>query len=360
MAGGVSGGSVEMGWVMPMPGGAADTFRILSRRTKVAKLYLLGKTQYEIAKEVRCSQGTVGNDLAALREEWLASALLDFGEAKARELARIDNLEAEAWDAWYRSAEDARTYRRRVEEAAEWEEDGDGDEAGEEEDGPGDEGDGGPDRSAGGPRAGTRPPRAPRAPLEPLRAQRGPVPPRMRPVRASSETTLKSGAGDPRFLERVAWCIDTRLKLMGAYKSGTTVNNLIVRWDELYGREGEASSAGLPSDPIERRIAQAEREGRVLPSGTAVRGDGQPGDTAPSAGEAAPYEAPGFVVPEPDPDAPYVPRNDLPPGPAYVKQPIHSPGGPATYNGSGGIGASTPQIRRSRLEELEDGDEGVE
>jgi hypothetical protein len=361
---------------MPMPGGAADTFRILSRRTKVAKLYLLGKTQYEIAREVRCSQGTVGNDLAALREEWLASALLDFGEAKARELARIDNLESEAWDAWYRSAEDSRTYRRRVEEAAEWGEDGDegagegGAEGADDElrrpatgeasvaigDDQGAE-DGASSKAARPGSTPARPPRPPRPVPKPLRAQKGPVPPKMRPVRASTETTLKSGAGDPRFLERVAWCIDTRLKLMGAYKSGTTVNNLIVRWDELYGREGDDSSAGLPVDPIERRIAQAEREGRVLPMSPAAEwrpgGEGTAGD--PGRDEEEPYEPPEFVVPGPD-LSPYVPRDDLPPGPAHVKQQLNELRGPATYRGSRVASPSSADTNRARLEELEAGD----
>jgi hypothetical protein len=350
---------------MPVPGGAADTFRILSRRTKVAKLYLLGKTQYEIAREVGCSQGTVGNDLSALREEWLASALLDFGEAKARELARIDNLESEAWAAWYRSAEDSRTYRRRVEEAAEWDEDGD-EGAGEgasvgEDEAPGafddDQGaeDGASSKAARPGRTPARPPRPPRPVPKPLRAQKGPVPPKMRPVRASTETTLKSGAGDPRFLERVAWCIDTRLKLMGAYKSGTTVNNLIVRWDELYGREGDEAASGLPADPIERRIAAAEREGRVLPMPTPA-GEGRPGGKGtagdPGRDEEEPYEPPEFVVPGPD-LSPYVPRDDLPPGPAHVKQQLNELRGPATYRGSVLANPSSADTKRARLEELE-------
>jgi hypothetical protein len=145
---------------------------------------------------------------------------------------------------------------------------------------------------------------------------------------------------------------------MGAYKSGTTVNNLIVRWDELYGREGDDSSAGLPADPIERRIAQAEREGRVLPMPTPA-GEGRPGGEGtagdPGRAEEEPYEPPEFVVPGPD-LSPYVPRDDLPPGPAHVKQQLNELRGPATYRGSRVASPSSADTNRARLEELEAGD----
>jgi hypothetical protein len=73
------------------------------RRARVAGLYLEGQTQFVIAKEVGVNQSTVSRDLEAIRAEWRGSALRDFGERQAEELARIDKLETEAWAAWHRS-----------------------------------------------------------------------------------------------------------------------------------------------------------------------------------------------------------------------------------------------------------------
>lgn len=74
-----------------------------ARRRDVGRLYLSGKTQTEIAKEQDVTQATISRDLKALREQWLASALIDINEAKGRELAKIDALEVEYWEAWRRS-----------------------------------------------------------------------------------------------------------------------------------------------------------------------------------------------------------------------------------------------------------------
>lgn len=67
---------------------------------EIARRYLHGMSQMEIADELGISQSQVSRDLKVLHERWTKSALLDMNEAKARELARIDNLEREYWDAW--------------------------------------------------------------------------------------------------------------------------------------------------------------------------------------------------------------------------------------------------------------------
>lgn len=73
------------------------------RRLTIAADYVKGMPQYEIANKYKCSQATISKDLARIREEWLKSTLIDFNEVKAREIAKIDNLEATYWEAWYRS-----------------------------------------------------------------------------------------------------------------------------------------------------------------------------------------------------------------------------------------------------------------
>jgi len=101
---------------MPKQTGPRRTqFQIDRDRQYIAGLYLRGYTQAQIAETINAdpkrdytlTQQTISNDLKRIREAWLTSALMDFNEAKAQELARIDQVEREAWAAWERSQEDA-------------------------------------------------------------------------------------------------------------------------------------------------------------------------------------------------------------------------------------------------------------
>lgn len=75
----------------------------LERRQRVARLYLQGKTLAEIGAVVQVHYSTVSRDLEWIRGEWLDSAIRDFDEARSLELAKIDALEREYWEAWQRS-----------------------------------------------------------------------------------------------------------------------------------------------------------------------------------------------------------------------------------------------------------------
>jgi len=120
-------------------------------RRRTADLYLQGWLQTAIAEEIKTSQATVSRDLKALQKDWLKSALRDFDKAKSQELAKVDRLEREYWDAWQRSCEDAETLVK----------------------------DGTPEK------------------VEKLKR------------------TSKGQAGDPRFLQGVQWCIEKRCKILG-------------------------------------------------------------------------------------------------------------------------------------------------
>jgi hypothetical protein len=85
---------------------APSRLQVQQRRTTVARLYLQQRTQGEIARELAVNQGTVSRDLKAIQAEWQRQRLDDFQHAKFRELARIDRLEREYWDAWERSCHD--------------------------------------------------------------------------------------------------------------------------------------------------------------------------------------------------------------------------------------------------------------
>jgi hypothetical protein len=117
-------------------------------------MYLRGRLQAEIAEELGIAQSTVSRDLKALHEEWRQSALIDINEAKARELARIDELERTYWAAWERSREDAESEAKKAIDSADGK-------------------------------------------------------------RYEVQTQRKGQAGDPRFLQGVQWCIERRCKILG-------------------------------------------------------------------------------------------------------------------------------------------------
>ena len=131
-----------------------DTAQIARDRKRIGDCYLKGWLQADIADELGISQATVSRDIKALQQAWLDSALVDFNEAKARELAKVDQLEREYWQAWARSCEDAETVTQKAVKT------------GEEE-------------------------------------------------RKEATKTAKGQAGDPRFLSGVQWCINKRCEILG-------------------------------------------------------------------------------------------------------------------------------------------------
>lgn len=86
------------------------------RRREVARLYLQGKYQYEIAAILDVSRQLVTYDLKVIHRAWRASTIRDFDAAKAIELAKIDTMEREYWTAWEKSKQQAqRTTTKRTE-----------------------------------------------------------------------------------------------------------------------------------------------------------------------------------------------------------------------------------------------------
>lgn len=90
----------------------------------VARLYLQGRSQRQIADVLnsragipyRLSHVSVFHDIQKAQETWLASALIDIDEFKARQLAKLDLVEQEAWEAWEKSkVQGSTTIRRKIE-----------------------------------------------------------------------------------------------------------------------------------------------------------------------------------------------------------------------------------------------------
>lgn len=76
---------------------------IAERIQRVSDMYLSGIRLPTIAEECDVSRSTISTDLKFMRNVWLESALIDFDKAKGFELAKIDRLELEYWNAWSRS-----------------------------------------------------------------------------------------------------------------------------------------------------------------------------------------------------------------------------------------------------------------
>lgn len=77
----------------------------LERRRNVANRYMRGEAQWSIARALEINPDTVRQDLRAIRKEWLLSALTDYGNRQAQELAKVDEVERQSWDAWTCSRE---------------------------------------------------------------------------------------------------------------------------------------------------------------------------------------------------------------------------------------------------------------
>jgi hypothetical protein len=154
----------------------------------IARLYLQGKTQQEIAdhlnneRDYQLSRTQIKYDLKTLHQRWLASALVDYDAAQAVEIAKINQLEEEYWVAWERSVGQRVTQTTRA--------------------------------FAGGER----------------RSQ-------SRAVILKREDTV----GDPRFLQGVQWCISKRIEILQLKLPERVI---VEDW------RTEAQEAGLDPDRI--------------------------------------------------------------------------------------------------------------
>jgi len=128
---------------------------VQERRKRVSEMYLRGMYQVDIATEVGVTQQQISLDLVAIRKEWQEKRLNSFEEKISEELEKIDTLEREAWIAWKASIGKKQVVSNKM------------------------KGD--------------------------------------RETAKSIEKTVteKEENGDPRYLDKVQWCIDRRLKIIG-------------------------------------------------------------------------------------------------------------------------------------------------
>jgi hypothetical protein len=70
------------------------------RRRNVARLYLRGHSIGQISEVLTVHHKTVHKDLTFVRAAWREQAIASVQDHVNRELAKIDHIETEAWDAW--------------------------------------------------------------------------------------------------------------------------------------------------------------------------------------------------------------------------------------------------------------------
>jgi transcriptional regulator with XRE-family HTH domain len=162
---------------------------VLSRRTEVARRYLQGEMQEQIAQSFGVTQGQISQDLKAIRAAWLASAVRDFDALKAQELAKIDAVEREYWLAWERSKKDKEIS---VQEGGE-------------------------------------------------------VDPQTRKPRIKKVVMRKEGqAGNPAFLAGVLTCIERRCSILGL----DAPKRFVIKWDDLTDEQIDRLAAGEPPEKV--------------------------------------------------------------------------------------------------------------
>ncbi len=71
----------------------------------IADYYVKGYRQHEIAQMLptKLSRTQVTHDIKKIRRKWITSQVMDFNEAKNKELDNCDKVESAAWGEWERS-----------------------------------------------------------------------------------------------------------------------------------------------------------------------------------------------------------------------------------------------------------------
>lgn len=192
---------------------------------EVARLYLQGKYQSEIATARSVTQSSISKDLKVLQERWRRSADRDFNAAKQEQLAKIDLLEREAYAAWERSKLDKETTfseQNNTQPAMSFLDDKEESSADDEAEGDG------------------------KAKSARSRKQAQ--------VRTKTYLRREGQTGNPAYLDKLQWCIEQRCKILGLYApdqvniGGALQVNMEGALAEAITKLGAAIKASTPSE----------------------------------------------------------------------------------------------------------------
>jgi len=84
-----------------------NEYQLIQRQRTIVALYLTGASHQEIATKLGVSRAVVTGDLKRTRDRWLKEMGEDLRTLISGELARVDLVEASAWDSWEKSCADA-------------------------------------------------------------------------------------------------------------------------------------------------------------------------------------------------------------------------------------------------------------
>ena len=149
---------------------------IQERRTRVAEQWMRGIPQYRIAQVEGVDRPTVCRDLEKIRQDWKEQRAASYDVRLDEEVARINRLERIATEAWERSCLTAEVRKAEVVKGR-------------------------------------------------VNKDGAPLPDIQRTSKVEH-----SQVGDPRFLERIAWCIETRLKLLGNLQGVVDLDKIMESW----------------------------------------------------------------------------------------------------------------------------------
>lgn len=235
------------------------------RRQEVAKLFLRGWTQCQLAEHYGVTQSLISQDIKAVREEWKTEVTEDLMQL-AEEMREVKR---EAWEGWERSCEDAETRTRKTERGrgkAKKEQQGivslfspDG----EEQEVQATVLDGVPTGDAADSH---------------LRDKLGGEADDLVVLKQTTERHRKGQAGNPAFLDRVAWAIETRLKMLGALKGDAVnlqVNMIAPEQMRAFSNAFLAAAREVMPDPLMIERLQ-ERTLELMPASLAQQSEPVP------------------------------------------------------------------------------------
>jgi DNA-binding MarR family transcriptional regulator len=92
----------------------AHQLAIAERRERITSLVLRRVSQKDIASQIGVSQGTVSKDITAVEREIACRRQANAEEIRARKLAELAEIKAEAWRGWENSLRDGRKTQKGV------------------------------------------------------------------------------------------------------------------------------------------------------------------------------------------------------------------------------------------------------
>lgn len=225
-------------------------FEELHKRELITQLYMQGRSQWAIGRELGETQQNIQYHLTKAREEWAKKTAFNYEQARVEELAKIDNLEATAWEAYRRSCLNTRTRFREKQKALKPSQKWLKDQVRKAE-----------KKARDGKDATPIPAyqRNKEAPLE------------MTIIKEVDRTTSESrGAGDPRFLVQIQVCIEMRCKIIGFIGPNVTNNtlNAVVVQNKANTVDWDAVQRDLDGDAAEAENLAAQDEKLMLASPT--------------------------------------------------------------------------------------------